>query len=154
MSAKDKQVGGSHYKNFAIQPIDFINKNNLGFLEGCVIKRMCRWQNKNGVEDLRKAIHEIELLIEHTEQENGSWDDVPMTTAEAVAVVPRVNPLLPECKLYSKDGNRVIRDLPNGTPVSIWSPLAPTGRRGRPRNGWVDVGFAWNGALVDHGGPS
>jgi hypothetical protein len=63
-SAFDVQVGGSHYKHMEIQPVEFITRNNLGFLEGCVVKRMCRWRNKNGVEDLEKAIHEIQLLIE------------------------------------------------------------------------------------------
>lgn len=57
------QEGGSHYKDFEIQPIEFITRNRLGFIEGCVIKRMCRHGAKNGVEDLRKAIHEIECLI-------------------------------------------------------------------------------------------
>jgi Protein of unknwon function (DUF3310) len=64
MSALDTQVAGSHYKNFAIQPVEFIHKNDLGFLEGCIVKRVCRHRNKNGAEDLRKAIHELELLIE------------------------------------------------------------------------------------------
>lgn len=59
------QVGGNHYKDVAIQPAEFITKNGIGFLEGCVIKRMVRHKNKNGKEDLRKAIHEIELLIEY-----------------------------------------------------------------------------------------
>lgn len=67
MSAFDKQEGGSHYKNYPIQPVEFITKNKLGFLEGCVIKRVCRWRAKNGIEDLRKAIHELELLIEMEE---------------------------------------------------------------------------------------
>lgn len=58
------QVGGAHYKDMPIQPVEFITKNGLGFLEGCVIKRVCRWKAKDGVQDLRKAIHEIELLIE------------------------------------------------------------------------------------------
>lgn len=58
------QVGGAHYKDMEIQPVEFITKNGLGFLEGCVIKRVCRWKAKDGVQDLRKAIHEIELLIE------------------------------------------------------------------------------------------
>lgn len=58
------QVGGEHYQNFPIQPVEFITANKLNFLEGCVVKRICRHRNKNGVEDLRKAIHEIELLIE------------------------------------------------------------------------------------------
>ena len=63
MSALSKQVGGSHYSR-PIQPVEFIHANSLGFLEGCVVKRIVRWRDKNGVEDLRKAIHEIELLIE------------------------------------------------------------------------------------------
>jgi hypothetical protein len=58
------QVGGEHYQNFPIQPVEFITANKLNFLEGCIVKRICRHRNKNGVEDLRKAIHEIELLIE------------------------------------------------------------------------------------------
>lgn len=69
-SALDTQVGGGHYKDLPIQPVEFITKNKLGFLEGCVIKRMCRWRGKNGIEDLKKAIHEIELLIE-LESKNG-----------------------------------------------------------------------------------
>ena len=64
MSALDVQVGGDHYKNFAIQPAVFIERNNIPFLDGCVIKRMCRHESKNGAEDLRKAIHEIELILE------------------------------------------------------------------------------------------
>lgn len=58
------QVGGNHYKNFAIQPVEFIEKNDLSFLEGCIIKRVCRHDAKAGAEDLRKAIHELQLLIE------------------------------------------------------------------------------------------
>jgi len=63
-TALDEQVGGSHYKDFKIQPAEFIEKNNLPFLDGCVIKRMCRHGNKNGAEDLRKAIHEIRLILQ------------------------------------------------------------------------------------------
>lgn len=67
-SALDVQINGTHYKNMAIQPAEFITMNNIGFLEGCVIKRMCRWQNKDGVADLKKAIHEIQLLMEFHER--------------------------------------------------------------------------------------
>jgi len=63
-AATETQIGGTHYKDFAIQPAEFITRNRIGFLPGCVIKRMCRYQKKNGLEDLRKAIHEIELMIE------------------------------------------------------------------------------------------
>ena len=63
-TALDTQIGGEHYKKYAIQPVEFITNNELGFLEGCVIKRICRYENKNGLEDLKKAKHEIDLLIE------------------------------------------------------------------------------------------
>jgi hypothetical protein len=63
-SRLDIQIGGDHYKDMVIQPAEFIEKNKIPFLEGCVIKRMCRHANKNGIEDLRKAIHEIELIIQ------------------------------------------------------------------------------------------
>lgn len=58
-----KQVGGTHYRGFKIPPVEFIQANQLGFLEGCVIKRLCRYKNKGGIEDLKKIQHEIELLI-------------------------------------------------------------------------------------------
>lgn len=57
------QVGGNHYKKFKIQPIEFITANELTFLEGCIIKRVCRHRSKNGREDLEKAIHELQLLL-------------------------------------------------------------------------------------------
>lgn len=63
-TALDTQIGGEHYKKYTIQPVEFITKNELGFLEGCVIKRICRYEDKNGLEDLKKAKHEIDLLIE------------------------------------------------------------------------------------------
>jgi hypothetical protein len=58
---QSRQVGGSHYKNFVIQPYEFISKNNLSFFQGCVIKYVCRYMQKNGVEDLDKIIHYCEL---------------------------------------------------------------------------------------------
>lgn len=63
-NALDRQEGGSHYKNFAIQPVEFIHANRLGFLEGCIVKRICRWREKDGVKDLLKIKHEVDLLIE------------------------------------------------------------------------------------------
>lgn len=58
------QVGGDHYKNMPIQPVEFIHRNGLGFIEGCVIKYVSRWRAKNGIQDLEKARHFINLLIE------------------------------------------------------------------------------------------
>ena len=60
--AKDKQIGGDHYRKYAIEPIEFITKNNIPFIEGNVIKYVLRWKDKNGIQDLDKAIHYIELL--------------------------------------------------------------------------------------------
>ena len=58
---QDKQIGGNHYKEFHIQPYEFISKNNLSFFQGNVIKYVCRYLNKNGIEDLDKIIHYCEL---------------------------------------------------------------------------------------------
>lgn len=65
----NKQVGGNHYKNFKIQPVEFIHKNNIGFMQGNAIKYLCRYKSKGGIEDLEKAKHYIEMLIE-MESEN------------------------------------------------------------------------------------
>ena len=64
MSAFKEQEGGSHYKDCAIQPAEFIHKNGIGYMEGNVIKYVSRWRKKNGVEDLKKARHYLDLLIE------------------------------------------------------------------------------------------
>lgn len=63
MNPLNKQIGGNHYKQFKIQPIEFITKNNLGFIEGCIIKYITRYEHKNGVEDLNKIKHYVDLLI-------------------------------------------------------------------------------------------
>jgi len=62
--ASDQQVGGNHYKGFAIQPAEFCYKNNIPYLEATAIKYLCRWRDKGGVQDLDKAIHFIQLLKE------------------------------------------------------------------------------------------
>ena len=66
MKSFKKQVGGSHYKKYKIQPVEFIVKNNIGFVEGNVIKYVLRFKEKGGVLDLEKAKHYIELLIDTT----------------------------------------------------------------------------------------
>ena len=64
MTALRRQVGGSHYKDRAIQPVEYIHANGIGFFEGNVIKYVTRWREKAGVADLEKAKHYIDLLIE------------------------------------------------------------------------------------------
>ena len=63
MTANNKQVGGSHYKS-KMECWDYILSNDLGYLEGTAIKYITRWKKKNGVEDIQKAIHFLEKLIE------------------------------------------------------------------------------------------
>lgn len=64
VAALNKQVGGMHYKDRAIQPVTYIHANHLGFCEGNVVKYVTRWKQKNGIADLEKAKHYLELLIE------------------------------------------------------------------------------------------
>ena len=71
MSAKDKQVGGSHYKVLPVEPIEIIGAMiDAGFWKWCdanAAKYLFRWRLKNGIQDLKKARHYIDLLIEHEE---------------------------------------------------------------------------------------
>lgn len=60
----DIQVGGDHYKSLAIQPIEYITKNNLSYCEANVVKYITRWSDKGGKKDLEKAKHYIDLLIQ------------------------------------------------------------------------------------------
>lgn len=64
ITALQSQVGGDHYKAMPIQPVQFIHANGIGYMEGCAIKYLCRHGRKGGREDLEKAIHFIQLLIE------------------------------------------------------------------------------------------
>ena len=68
--ALKKQIGGDHYKKLAIQPIEYSMKNKLDPLQHMVIKYVTRFRDKNGVEDLEKAIHAIDLLIEFGADKN------------------------------------------------------------------------------------
>lgn len=64
MSALDVQVGGSHYKNNDMQPIELIVALNLNFIEGNIVKYITRYKNKNGMQDVMKCIHYSQLAIE------------------------------------------------------------------------------------------
>lgn len=64
----DSQVGGSHYKELAIQPLEFIVKNELDFLQGNVVKYVVRYKVKGGLEDLKKARHYLDMMIELMEK--------------------------------------------------------------------------------------
>ncbi len=65
-TALDVQIGGHHYKDCKIQPVEFIEANGIGFLEGCVIKRLARHGKPTGkgMQDIEKSIHELQLLLQ------------------------------------------------------------------------------------------
>jgi hypothetical protein len=63
-NANDVQVAGTHYKDKSIQPWDYIVANKLGYLEGNIVKYVSRWKDKGGIDDLRKARHYLDKLIE------------------------------------------------------------------------------------------
>ena len=58
------QIGGDHYKKLGIQPVHYIHENDLGFLEGNVVKYVTRHKDKNGAQDIAKAIHYLNLILE------------------------------------------------------------------------------------------
>lgn len=64
VNALDTQVGGGHYKDLKIQPIEFIHANDLPFIEGSIVKYISRWREKGGVQDLEKIKHYVDLLID------------------------------------------------------------------------------------------
>lgn len=63
-TALDVQIGGNHYKKYAYQPIEFAVDANLSYIHGAIIKYIVRYEDKNGVEDIKKVIHYCELAIE------------------------------------------------------------------------------------------
>ena len=64
MSSLEQQEGGSHYRDMKIQPVEFIHANGLSYIEGAAIKYICRHRRKNGAEDIRKAIHFLNILLD------------------------------------------------------------------------------------------
>ena len=77
--AYKKQIGGSHYQNMVMQPSEFINKNKLPFAEGAAIKYICRHAAKGKEQDIHKAIHYLEMILDRdyqdTQPKDESWTD-------------------------------------------------------------------------------
>ena len=69
MNAYKKQIGGNHYKKYKVQPSQFVTENKLLYPEGCVIKYVIRHQDKGGKQDLEKAKHMIDMIIERDYEE-------------------------------------------------------------------------------------
>ena len=76
MSVWKKQIAGNHYKKYKLQPSQFVTENKLLYPEGCVIKYVVRHQDKGGKQDLEKAKHMIDMIIERdyeTEEQQETW---------------------------------------------------------------------------------
>lgn len=65
MAALERQVGGDHYKRLGIQPVEFVMSNQMGFCEGNIVKYVTRWREKGGIQDLRKARHFLDFIMEN-----------------------------------------------------------------------------------------
>lgn len=89
MGPFSKQVGGSHYRDYAIQPYEFFYRNNIPHHKAAIIRRILRYDHKtgHGIEDLEKIAHEVELIkslfvpnphIEKSKKDGPSWDGVPV----------------------------------------------------------------------------
>jgi len=78
MKQSEKQVGGTHYKGMSIQPTKFIALNEIPFIEGNVIKYVCRHRFKNGKEDVLKAIHYLNLLLEYQYSDESHYLQKPI----------------------------------------------------------------------------
>lgn len=83
MKATETQIGGNHYKQFKIQPTEFMHANNVPFIEGNIIKYVLRHRQKNGLQDLIKAKHYIDLLIQfeyHEGKEESHFSESELRT--------------------------------------------------------------------------
>ena len=73
----NKQIGGAHYRKMKIQPSEFVHENKMLFAEGNIIKYICRHPYKDGKQDILKAIHYCEMIIERDydkeEEPKESW---------------------------------------------------------------------------------
>jgi len=99
MSANDKQVGGEHYKRYAVEPWDFIVKNGLSYLAGNVIKYVVRADAKDGVKDIDKAIHYLEKMREQIALVERHYSD----TAQEAAVIAERRMQLEERRAWGED---------------------------------------------------
>lgn len=85
MKTLETQIGGNHYKDMNIQPLEFIMANNLPYCEANIIKYICRYKSKNGIQDLNKARHYLDILIEHEQRRTESGDSEEDSTSRSGA---------------------------------------------------------------------
>ena len=144
MSALDTQVGGSHYKDLKIQPVEYITANNIPYMEGNVIKYVTRWREKGGLRDLEKARHYLDMLIEmqNKKAKDGLLDLVQKELGDGADQLPkmsaasvhyesiksyiangRIAPALVDDYIKSV-GRFVVRSVPMEVQVHLWRTFA------------------------------
>jgi hypothetical protein len=89
MRSLQTQVGGTHYKDKKIQPIEYILANNMNYIEGNIVKYITRYKDKNGVEDLVKIKQYIDILIEHLNNEDTKKNKIDMSPIETEHIKER-----------------------------------------------------------------
>jgi len=89
----DVQVGGDHYKSMPIQPVEFNYVNSIPYIEGTIIKYVSRWRSKGGIQDLEKAKHFIDLLIEL--EAKYKKEEKPLKKAITIGSLPDKTEVLP-----------------------------------------------------------
>ena len=111
--AIDRQIGGDHYKKLKIQPMEYSLANNLNAAQHTVVKYVTRYKDKGGLQDLEKALHTLEMLIEHeTSQAKQDQPELPL-------------------REFRPDGSKVRRSIDDATPeewnASIYHGYGGTG---------------------------
>jgi len=109
-SSLNHQVGGDHYRKFKIQPVEFIHANQLPFIEGNIVKYICRWREKGGFETLNKIKHYCDLLIDLELQKQ-------LAEADTEKAADSITSILERQKSAMKS--------PNKNPSSIDGPFMP-----------------------------
>ena len=99
----DKQVGGDHYQNMKIQPAEFINKNEMKFAEGNAIKYICRHGSKGKKQDLEKAKHYIDMIIERDYGDDAEKSKVFSTTVD-IEDNPEINITYENLSISDEEG--------------------------------------------------
>jgi hypothetical protein len=114
----DIQVGGDHYKKYKIQPVEYIQANRLGWVEGSIIKYATRWRDKGGKQDLEKIKHLVELLIALEEKEEKE-------KAESWKKVQGANAYLQAAK-QNLETQQAFQYRPEGKPLGPAWAISPT----------------------------
>ena len=123
MSAFNTSVGGNHYESNSIQPIDFILANHLDWNEANAVKYICRHRRKNGAEDVRKAIHYLEMLLERQYGETYFNDTEPARDAEPTRETTEPN-FVSRVRLSDESNLRIQALAERGiAPWSFWGLL-------------------------------